>query len=280
MLGTGISIDVYHIMAFGFGFLICGLLALIPMPYIHNRAVRLTKKKLDAVSPISMQDIQNEKDMMRAEFAMTARRLESSIDELKNKASAHLGDLAKKSGIIAKLKETVVEREKAIEALETAQDKLEGRVKALFDDLQIAKADAALKTDEVTQAERSLTRAKGEVTDLRLAFEEREHVIERQGAEIAAMRNHVEMVRGRVAEFADEMRKSEDRLAHSRVDLLRVSSPSLSAEATEGMHGESNGAERPHRPVNGNGANGSKAMNGGYPLINGGTLTLNTTPAE
>jgi chromosome segregation ATPase len=273
MLGTGISITVYHVMAFGFGFFICGLLALIPMPYIHNRAVRLTEKRLDAVSPISMQDIQNEKDMMRAEFAMTARRLETSIDELKNKASAHLGELAKKAGVIAKLKEAITDREKAIEALEISQDKLEGRVKALFDDLQIAKADAALKTDEVTQAERALTRAKGEVTDLRLAFEEREHVLERQAAEIAAMRNHVEMVRSRVAEFADEMRQSEDRLAHNRVDLLRVPSPSLSVESRD----DAGAADRTHRRANGNGANGT---NGGYSLINGGTPTLNATPAE
>jgi predicted nucleic acid-binding Zn-ribbon protein len=274
MLGTGISIDVYHIMAFGFGFLICGVLALIPMPFIHNRAVRLTEKRLDSANPISMQDIQNEKDMMRAEFAMTARRLETSIEELKNKASAHLGELAKKAGVIAKLKEAVAEREKSIEALEAIQDKLEGRVKALFDDLQISKADAALKTDEVTQAERALARAKAEVTDLRLAFEEREHVIERQSAEIAAIRNHVEMVRSRVAGFADEMRQSEDRLAHSRVDLLRVPSPSLSADGPEAA------ADRPHRRATGNGANGSNGVNGGYPLINDGTLTLNTTPAE
>lgn len=277
MLGTGISIGLGHFMALGLGFCICGLIAVILTPYIHNRAVRLTEKRLDAASPISMHDIQNEKDMMRAEFAMTARRLETSIDELKNKATAHLSDLAKKSGIIAKLKEAIADREKAIETLEKSQDKLEGRVKALFDDLQITKADAALKTDEVTQAERSLARAKNEVTDLRLAFEEREHVIERQSAEIVAMRNHVEMVRGRVAEFANEMRQSEDRLAHERVDLLRVASPSLHADAPEGTIAEPNGA---HRRVNGNGTASTNGMNGGYTRINGGTLTLNSTPAE
>jgi predicted nucleic acid-binding Zn-ribbon protein len=282
MLGLGISIGIDHFMAFGFGFLLCGVLALIPIPYVHNRAVRLTEQKLDAASPISMHDIQNEKDMMRAEFAMTARRLETSIEELKNKTSAHLGDLAKKSNVIAKLKEALDEREKAIASLEANNDKLEGRTKALFDDLQIAKADVSLKTDEVTQAERALARAKSDVTDLRLAFEEREHVLERQSAEISTMRNHVEMVRTRVAEFANEMRQSEDRLAHDRVDLLRVPSPSLSAAAPDIMRSDINGA---HVKSNGsNGLNGSNVMNGGngYSHVNGGSIhhALNGTAAE
>ncbi len=229
MLGTGFSIGVDHVMFFGLGFLICGLLALIPIPFVHARAVRLTEKKLDAASPISMKDIQTEKDMMRAEFAMTARRLETSIEELKNKASAHLGELAKKSNVIAKLKHALEEREATIAKLEANQDTLEGRVKALFDDLQIAKAEAALKGEELAEIDRGFGRSKSEITDLRLAVEERTHVIERQTTEIAALKSHIDIVRHRVADFAHSLRQSEDRLAHDWVDLMRIPSPSLSS---------------------------------------------------
>lgn len=264
MFGTGYSIGVDQIMFFGLGFLICGLLAMLCVPSIHNRAVRLTEKKLDALNPIAMDDIQNEKDMMRAEFAMTARRLETSIDELKNKASAHLGDLAKKTGVIAKLKEALEQRETSIAALEQNNHKLESRVKTLFDDLQIAKADVSLKLDEVTQAERSLARAKSDVTDLRLALEEREHLIERQVVEIATLKSHADMVRSRIAEFSDAVRQSEDRLAHDRVDLMRIASPTLnSAEANgapialNGAKSQNGAARYPHVVANGPAPNGA-----------------------
>src|SRR5581483_3027359 len=127
MLGTGFSISVDQTIFFGLGFLVCAVLAIIPIPFIHARAVRLTEKNLAHASPVAMKDIQAEKDRMRAEFAMSARRLETGIDELRTKASVHLTELAKKSSIIAKLKTALEEREAAIARLETSQETLECR---------------------------------------------------------------------------------------------------------------------------------------------------------
>ncbi len=52
------------------------LFGLMIVPLVHNRAVRLTTKRLEAATPLSMAEIQADKDQLRAEFAMAARRLE------------------------------------------------------------------------------------------------------------------------------------------------------------------------------------------------------------
>ena len=42
------------IMYFGFGFLAASLLALVIVPLVHNRAVRLTMRRVEASMPLSM----------------------------------------------------------------------------------------------------------------------------------------------------------------------------------------------------------------------------------
>lgn len=226
MLGSSFSISIDQIVIFGLGFFLCALLTVVVVSYVHARAVRLTEKRLALSHPVTMKDIQSEKDRMRAEFAMSARKLEIGIDDLKTKASVHLADLAKKSTIIARLKVALEEREATIGKLEADNDALAGRVKSLSEDLQVAHADAGLKTEEILQVERVLMHNRHQLADLRLAYEEREHVIERQANEIASLKDRAEAIRKTAAEYAAQLREHD---AHHRGDLVRVSAPPLGA---------------------------------------------------
>jgi chromosome segregation ATPase len=255
MLGTGMLIGVEPAMFFGLGFLASTLIAVIAVGLVHSRAVRLTTQRLDSVNPVSMKSIQAEKDMMRAEFAMTARRLESSIDELKSKTTAHVNELTKKSNVIARLKQTLDERSAAIVTLEGREAALELREKTLFEELQAAKADIAFKTDTLMDLERTLAAAKSEIADLHIAVEQRTHLIERQCIEIAALKSHIDVVRHQVAVFANDVRASEDRLAHEWVDLKSVKASAIA-----------NGSIRLQAQPNGNGAHAPNGANGLAPV--------------
>jgi len=79
-----------------------GLLVLIPL--IHGRAVRLTTRRLEAALPESMAEVQAEKDLLRAEFAMSTRRLEMTVEQLMNKTTNQVVELSKKDAIINRLK--------------------------------------------------------------------------------------------------------------------------------------------------------------------------------
>src|SRR5262249_2458 len=55
---------------------------------IHRRAERLTRQHLDTLLPMSIKELEAEKDLLRAEHAMSAQRLQSTLRELKAKAAA------------------------------------------------------------------------------------------------------------------------------------------------------------------------------------------------
>src|ERR1700751_2145868 len=109
------------IMYFGLGFLAATLLALIIMPFVHGRAERLTTRRLEAAIPVSMAEIQADKDQLRAEFAMSPRRLEMSVDQLKRKTTSQLAELGKKDGAINRMKLELGEKKDTIFSLEARE---------------------------------------------------------------------------------------------------------------------------------------------------------------
>ena len=109
------------IMYLAIGFLVSMLFGLMIVPLVHNRAVRLTTRRLEAATPLSMAEIQADKDQLRAEFAMSARRLEMSVDQLKNKTTSQLAELGKKSDAINRMKIELGEKNATIFGLEARE---------------------------------------------------------------------------------------------------------------------------------------------------------------
>jgi hypothetical protein len=94
---------IESIMYVGIGLLFGCLLAVAIVPLVHNRAVRLTVRRLEGRLPQSIAEIQADKDLLRAEFAMSSRRFEIIIEQLKNKITNQLVELGKKSDLINRL---------------------------------------------------------------------------------------------------------------------------------------------------------------------------------
>src|SRR6516164_11759898 len=119
------------IMYIGIGFLVAGLLVIGFIPMVHARAVRLTQRRLEAMTPMSMAEIHAEKDQLRAEFAMSTRRLEMSVEQMKAKTSTQLAEIGKKSDAIGRLKLELGEKTAALFALEAKERHLAGEVENL-----------------------------------------------------------------------------------------------------------------------------------------------------
>src|ERR1700757_685253 len=105
---------VEQIMYIGIGFIVASLLVLGVIPLVHARAVRLTMRRLEALTPLSMAEIQADKDQLRAEFAMSTRRLEMSVEQMKAKTTNQLAEIGKKSDAINRLKKELGEKTAAI----------------------------------------------------------------------------------------------------------------------------------------------------------------------
>ncbi len=142
------------IMYVGLGFLAASLLALVIIPLIHDRAVRLTLRRLNAGTPLSIAEIQAERDQLRAEFAISTRRLEIHVEHFRAKAASQFAELGKNTATINHLKAELAEKAAAIFALE-AHDR------ALTSQLHAAEA---LLTKNGTQVDHILANKLARIT--------------------------------------------------------------------------------------------------------------------
>src|SRR5262245_62821643 len=179
------------IMYFGIGFLVAALIGLVVVPLVHNRAVRLTMRRMEAATPLSMAEIQADKDQLRAEFAMSTRRLEMNVEQLKAKTTSQLAEIGKKTDAINRLKAELGEKSATIFALEA-------REKALRDQLQTAEEELNLKTGTLRDAERSPSDRQADLSKLTGEHHEVSTTASRQSVEIVALNTQIDALQEEV----------------------------------------------------------------------------------
>ena len=212
---------VEPIMYLAIGFLVSMLFGLMIMPLVHNRAVRLTTRRLEAATPLSMAEIQADKDQLRAEFAMSARRLEMSVDQLKNKTTSQLAELGKKSDAINRMRVELGEKNAAIESLEAREAAVKERLAA-------TETDFAAKMESLRAAEQALTDKQGELTRLNHELSDRSMVADSRQVELVAVRTQIEALKNRVDDAEKEFASTQQRL-----ELQRGESDTATRELTE-----------------------------------------------
>jgi len=119
---------IENIMYFALGLLVAGLVALIIMPAVWRRAVRLTKRRIEAATPITMAEFRADKDQLRAEFALSTRRLEMNVEALRKRLAEQLSDANQKRTDLGALR---AEREKhlvVVRELEEREVELRARI--------------------------------------------------------------------------------------------------------------------------------------------------------
>ena len=83
---------IEYAMLIALGFLLASIVAVLFAGPFWRRAVRLTRKRLDATMPMTLADIQADKDQLRAEYAVEIRRLEMAHEREKDNAARFLVD--------------------------------------------------------------------------------------------------------------------------------------------------------------------------------------------
>ena len=202
---------VEPMMYFGIGFLVAALLGLMFFPLVHNRAVRLTMKRLEAATPLTIAEIRADKDQLRAEFAMSTRRLEMSVEQMKARASSQLAELGKKTDAINQLKKELGEKTAAFFALEA-------RDKALAEQLRAGDQEFQLKTGALREAERALFDKEAELAKLVGELGDQSIAADSQRVELAALRTQVEAMKVSVAGYERTVKEVEERLTRERSD--------------------------------------------------------------
>ena len=132
-------------MIFALGFLTAGLLALLFLPAFWRRAVRLSTRRLEMLMPLSIDEIDAERDFVRADAAARERRLEQKLETLNAQRAEHLAEIGRRMALLS-------EREDALASL-----------RAKLEEVQL---NLASRSDELEQAKSMLATAQQDVLDL------------------------------------------------------------------------------------------------------------------
>jgi hypothetical protein len=176
-------------MYFSMGFFLASLGALVVVPLVYSRAVRLTTRRLETTIPSSMAEILADKDLLRAEFAMSIQRLETSLEQLRAKSASQLVELGRKSDAVNRLK---------IE-LNAVRDKV-GPTEQAF----------AVEADAI-RAERVLSGKELQLASLMEEMNERSTIADAQRIEINALKTQVEVLKAQLDGASNELKVAEGR---------------------------------------------------------------------
>src|SRR5690348_12871913 len=96
------------------GFLAAALLSLPLFGVAHRRAERLTRQHLDTLLPMSIKELEAEKDLLRAGHAVSEQRLASTLNDLRAKTVTQQTEIGRHSATVAKLHSELGEKAQTI----------------------------------------------------------------------------------------------------------------------------------------------------------------------
>ncbi|MEJ2518329.1 MAG: hypothetical protein P8Y82_10295 [Methyloceanibacter sp.] len=137
------------------GFFLGCLLGLMLAPPLWNRAVKLTTRRLEATMPMTLAEIQADKDQIRADFAIQLRKVEVALEKSKERAARELIEANKRRVEIQKLNGSLEAAKGELHEAENANRVLQQTIKRRLPDLdaRLKAAKKALSDLETVNAE-------------------------------------------------------------------------------------------------------------------------------
>lgn len=243
---------VQSVLFFALGVLCAAFLVVLIAPSVWRRAVVLTRRRVEASIPQTQAEIQADKDRIRAEYAMTTRRLEISVKGLKEKVAEQLVEISRgrealkglamvrqdKNQALSELEvrnEMLREREEQLqrlhERLTENERKLDKRaldlekLEQMYDDASFASSNRQI---ELVARESELQKLADDITALRTQRKEAEKRSQEAAMEIKLAREALKAEKKKTGELEKKLERltatlaeREDKLARREKELER-----------------------------------------------------------
>lgn len=220
---------VQSILFFVLGFLTAGFLVLLIAPSVWRRAVSVTRQRVEAKLPMTLDEIRADKDSLRAEHAMALRKVEVQLKSAQEKLlsqavelsrsreaqKAHATDHANKD-------RTVSELEATRGSLNEDISKRDEQIKALAGQLVEAESMLEKRAQEIEEIGRLYDEASLSSSNRQIELVSRESEIGKLSDDMSALRSQRKDSDKRVVELeADNKAVREALLAETKraVDL-------------------------------------------------------------
>ena len=218
---------IQSILFFTLGFLCAGFLALMIAPAIWRRAVALTRRRIEASVPLSLTDIQADKDRMRAEFAMSTRRLEMSIKAFKDKTAAQVIEINRNREELQRLASNREGQNASLSELEARAGRLGSELRQREDQLQrlagkLAEAERAIeaRTLELEEMGRLYDEASLAASNRQIDLVVRETEVDKLSDDLELLRTQCKDAERRMQEVEAENKAARDALQSERKKVM------------------------------------------------------------
>lgn len=236
---------VQSVLFFALGVLCAAFLVVLIAPSVWRRAVVLTRRRVEASIPQTQAEIQADKDRIRAEYAMTTRRLEISVKSLKEKVAEQLVEISRgrealkglamvrqdKNQALSELEvrtEMLREREEQLqrlhERLTENERKLDKRaldlekLEQMYDDASFASSNRQI---ELVARESELQKLADDITALRTQRKEAEKRSQEAATEIKLAREALKAEKKKTGELEKKLERLAATLADREDKLVR-----------------------------------------------------------
>ena len=202
-------------LIFLLGFLAAGFLAVLVAPSIWRRAVKLTRRRIEAALPLSMAEIGADKDAMRAEYAMATRKLEVTVKALKTEIAAQSLDVDRARDETRRALVALDEKEAARADLEQIERELSGA-------LEQARREIARLAEALAGRDRLLEERAEELARLGAMYDEASFDASERQIELVGRESDIERLSGELSELDERHGQTGARLreADARIKEL------------------------------------------------------------
>ncbi len=199
---------VQSVLLFSLGFLSAAFLALIAAPAIWGRAVALTKKRIEASVPLTLNEVQADKDQLRAEFAMSTRRLELSIKKFKEKITHQMLEITENRNELVRLTKEQGENRQMIELLEA-------QAAQLREELKVKQAALEQTQKEQQEAKKALLTTSRDFARANIQLQNASEIADSRKIELVARDTEI----GTLSDKLTESRSQQKELRHFSREL-------------------------------------------------------------
>lgn len=192
---------VQSILFFVLGFLTAGFLVLLIAPAVRRRTVTMTRQRIEAKLPLTLEEIRADKDSLRAEHAMALRKVEVQLKASQEKALSQAVELSRLHEAQKQLADGHADKDRAVSELEAKRGNLND---------EIGKRDEQIKTlaRQLAEAEGLLDKRSQEMEELGRLYDE---------ASLSSSNRQIELVsrESELGKLSDDMSS----LRHQRQDV-------------------------------------------------------------
>jgi chromosome segregation ATPase len=200
---------VQSVLLFSLGFLSSAFLALMVAPVIWARAVALTRKRIEASVPLSMNEVQADKDQLRAEFAMSTRRLEVSVKSFKEKISLQMAEIAKNREELLLLSKERDEKQQSLTGLEAQSSQMRAELRQQEETLARLSAAQDEAADALLKRTHDLERLTQKLQDTAEIADSQKIELVARDTEIGSMSDKLSELRREQKELRQAAREAE-----------------------------------------------------------------------